>query len=93
MTPTPLPLSNHEEIVVKAAEETLEHIRNYVLPQYGDYGADPAAEYTVEDCVKQANRYLARHGKSSRPGEERRDMHKAIHWLAIGLHKEAQEKS
>lgn len=86
-------MSVHNEIVDKALAEVQDHVTNYVLPQYGDYGSDPAAEYDIDDCIKQAQRYLARHGKSSRQGEERRDLHKAIHWLAIALHKEAQEKS
>jgi uncharacterized protein (DUF1810 family) len=63
------------------AEGVVNHIREYVLPQYGDEGSDPAAEYTAEDCVKQAQRYLARFGKSQRQGEELRDLHKAAHWI------------
>lgn len=85
--------SKHESIIENASEEAKKHIQEYVLPQYGDYGEDPAATYTVDDCVKQAQRYLARHGKSSRVGEERRDLLKTLHWITIALHKEAQEKS
>lgn len=81
------PLSKHEWILLTAMQDVRKHVQQYVLPQYGDYGTDPAAEYTVEDCVKQAQRYLTRHGKSSRVGEERRDLHKAIHWLSIALEK------
>lgn len=79
--------SQHQQLIEAAYKELNDHIENYVLPQYGDYGDDLASTYTVEDCVKQAQRYLARHGRSSRVGEERRDLLKAIHWLAIALHK------
>lgn len=59
-----------------------DHIETYVVAQYGDEGpSEPAAEYTAEDCVKQAQRYLARFGRSQRSGEELRDMHKAAHWI------------
>lgn len=63
------------------AAAVADHIANYVIPQYGDEDAEPAQEYTAEDCVKQAKRYLARFGTSQRPGEELRDMHKAAHWI------------
>ena len=59
------------------------HIRDYVIAQYGDDGQDPATEYTAEDCIKHAQRYLARFGKQSRPGEEFLDLYKAAHWIQI----------
>lgn len=59
------------------------HIRDYVIAQYGDDGQDPATEYTVEDCIKHAQRYLARFGKQSRQGEELLDLYKAAHWIQI----------
>jgi hypothetical protein len=58
-----------------------DHIERYVIPQYGDEGEEPAAEYTFEDCIKQAQRYLARAGRSSREGEDVRDLLKAAHWI------------
>lgn len=57
------------------------HITEYVVPQYGDDGEDPATEYDAGDCIKQAQKYLARFGRSSRPGEETRDLAKAAHWI------------
>lgn len=65
----------------KFASDVGNHILKYVIPQYGDEGAEPATEYTFDDCIKQAQRYLARAGRSSRPGEEKRDMLKAAHWI------------
>lgn len=60
---------------------TEDHINNYVIPQYGDSGNDPATEYTFEDCVKQAQRYLARAKTNQRPEGLKRDMLKAAHWI------------
>jgi TPR repeat protein len=58
-----------------------EHITNYVIPQYGDEGDEPAAEYDFEDCIKQAQRYLARAKTNQRPEGLERDMRKAAHWI------------
>jgi HEPN domain-containing protein len=63
------------------AKRVTEHIKSYVIPQYGDEGEEPAQEYDAADCVKQAQRYLARFGKSQRPGEELRDLYKSAHWI------------
>lgn len=57
------------------------HITEYVIPQYGDEGTEPAKEYDIDDCVKQAQRYLARVKTSQREGEQSRDMIKAAHWV------------
>jgi hypothetical protein len=66
----------------KFSNHVVNHILNYVLPQYGDERPDePAAEYDAQECVNQAKRYLARFGKSQRPGEELRDLCKAAHWI------------
>lgn len=63
------------------AAKVADHIQNYVIPQYGDEGNEPAVEYDARDCVEQAKRYLARFGRSQRQGEELRDMLKAAHWI------------
>ncbi|TIX28795.1 hypothetical protein [Mesorhizobium sp.] len=63
------------------AAKVAAHIRDYVIPQYGDEGEEPAQEYDARDCVEQSKRYLARFGKSQRPGEEHRDLLKAAHWI------------
>lgn len=77
----------HNDVVQKLNTEIVEHIDNYVAPRYGEYEWSELDKYTVEDCVKHAQRYLTRFGKSSRPGEEKRDIVKAIHYLAAALHK------
>lgn len=57
-----------------------EHIVNYVIPQYGDEGEDLATDYTIEDCIKQVEKYTKRFGRSSRPGERQRDLIKMAHY-------------
>lgn len=58
-----------------------EHIANYVVPQYGDEGEEPAKEYDFDDCIKQAQRYLARAKTNQRPEGLERDMRKCAHWV------------
>lgn len=65
------------------AEQVKQHIDEYTVPQYGDEGEDLASSYTAEDCVKQANKYLARFGKNSREGQEKLDLKKAAHYLQM----------
>lgn len=58
-----------------------DHIENYVVPQYGDEGEEPAKEYDFDDCIKQSQRYLARAKTNQRPEGLERDMRKAAHWI------------
>jgi hypothetical protein len=57
------------------------HILNYVIPQYGDESEELAKDWSAEDCVKQAQTYLARFARGQRKGEEQLDMLKAAHWM------------
>jgi hypothetical protein len=59
------------------------HIDEYAVPQYGDEGSDLASSYDAEDCIKQANKYLARFGKNSRAGQEQLDLKKAAHYIQM----------
>ncbi|TJW14348.1 MAG: hypothetical protein E5W82_10240 [Mesorhizobium sp.] len=63
------------------AAKVATHIRDYVIPQYGDESEEPAQEYDARDCIEQTKRYMARFGRSSRQGEDRRDLLKAAHWI------------
>ncbi len=65
------------------ADRVRDHIDNYTVAQYGDEGEDLATHYTAEDCIKQAKKYLERFGKNARPGQERRDMMKAVHYIQM----------
>lgn len=63
------------------SEAVEEHLRNYVIPQYGDEGVEPAVEYDFDDCIKQAERYIRRAKTNQRPEGLERDMRKAAHWI------------
>lgn len=65
----------------KFSSAVTRHIEEYVIPQYGDEGDEPAAEYDFDDCIKQAQRYLARAKTNQRPEGLERDMRKAAHWV------------
>ena len=59
------------------------HIQEYAKEQYGDAGEDLATDYTVEECLNQVQKYLKRHGKQQRTGDERLDFLKMAHYVAI----------
>lgn len=61
----------------------LEHIENYTVSQYGDTGEDPASNYTPEDALRSASKYIARYGKNARPGEQHRDFLKLAHYAQM----------
>lgn len=65
------------------SDGVLNHIENYTVAQYGDKGEDLASTYSAEECVKQANKYLARFGKNKRPGQEQLDLKKAAHYIQM----------
>lgn len=60
-----------------------DHIEGYVVPQYGDKGDDPASDYSVDDCIKQVQKYAARYGKNARPGQEKLDLMKMAHYIQM----------
>jgi hypothetical protein len=68
---------------VEFSGQVLNHIEVYTVPQYGDKGEDQATEYTVEDHIKQAQKYLSRFGRNSRPGQEMLDFRKAAHYIQM----------
>lgn len=73
---------------VDFSTRVVDHIENYVIPQYGDDGEAPDKNYSESDCIKQAERYIARHGKNSRPGQESMDLFKAVHWIQMAFHRQ-----
>lgn len=85
--------SKRAEAWVGFAGLVAEHIDNYTVPQYGDKGADQVTEYTPSDCIKQANKYLARFGRQSRRGEEGLDLIKAAHYIQMAYEKMQDEKA
>lgn len=67
------------------------HIEGYTVPQYGDKGNDEADDFTAEECVKHIKRYVARHGKNSRPGQDELDLLKIAHYAQMA-HTKLQEQ-
>lgn len=65
------------------SKEVLRHIEAYTVPQYGDKGEDLASEYSIEQCLQQVRKYCARHGKNTRPGQDKLDLMKASHYLQM----------
>ncbi|AEX56077.1 hypothetical protein KL1_00029 [Burkholderia phage vB_BceS_KL1] len=63
--------------------EVLAHIETYTVPQYGDKGEDIASDYSAQDCINGAKKYLARFGRNSRPGQDKLDLLKAAHYLQM----------
>lgn len=76
---------------IEFAEEVLEHIENYTIPQYGDKGKDPVTKWTDEDCLRQVDKYLKRRGRNSRQDQDKLDLLKSAHFIQIGSMK-ADEK-
>lgn len=69
------------------ANEVIEHIETYTVPQYGDYPNDQVEEWTPELCIAQIGKYSARFGKNSREGQELLDLIKIAHYAQIAYSK------
>lgn len=68
-------------------QQVFDHIENYTVPQYGDLGEDLASDYSVQDCLNQVTKYIKRHGRNSREGQDKLDMLKAAHYLQMAWSK------
>lgn len=73
------------------AMEVIDHIDNYTVPQYGDKNEDTANDYTAQQCIDHIKRYANRHGKNSRPGQEKLDLLKIAHYAQLA-HSKLQEE-
>jgi len=67
--------------------EVVTHIREYVIPQYGDKGDDLASEYSLEECRLNLYRYITRLGKNSREHHDAMDCLKIAHYAQMTYHK------
>jgi len=65
----------------------IQHIEFYTVGQYRDFPNDPAASYSVSDCLWQVQKYHRRHGKNARPGQDQVDLLKIGHYAAIAASK------
>jgi hypothetical protein len=72
---------------LKFSAEVLDHIETYVCKQYGDAtDGNPSGNAWAMDfaeCVKNAQKYLVRVGKNARPGQDRLDLLKAVHYIQM----------
>jgi hypothetical protein len=84
--------SKHAQMWWQFGSAVENHIENYVIPQYGDVDSDKAHEYDPKDCIKQAEKYLARHGKNVREGQEELDLLKAADYIMMAWHKLKNER-
>ncbi len=67
------------------ADRVVEHIDNYVVPQYGDHPDEMLETLALKDVQYQLQRYAKRIVDSSRPNELVRDYIKIAHY-ACYLH-------
>ena len=65
------------------ADQVLEHIELYTVPQYGDKPDDNVEEWDSYDCMKQVSKYLKRLKTGQRPGERKRDLLKIAHYTQM----------
>ena len=62
------------------------HIEEYTVPQYGDKGNDRATELTIQDLLKDCEKYIKRFGKVTRERQEQ-DFYKMAHYICIAWDK------
>lgn len=72
--------------------EVVDHIEDYVVPQYGDKHEDECAEYSVEDCIKQIKKYATRNGRNSRQAQDQLDLIKIAHYAQMAWDKLEEQK-
>lgn len=67
---------------------TLQHIKNYTVPQYGDAPSDQVEEWTPAQCMDSVKRYANRIDTNSRGRlESIRDMVKVAHFACLAFTK------
>lgn len=76
-----------KELLDRFSEAMVQHIEFYTVGQYTDWPDDPAASYSVADCLWQIHKYVSRHGRNRRPGQDRVDLLKVGHYAAIAASK------
>jgi hypothetical protein len=74
------------------ASEVHKHIKEYTIPQYGDFPNDQITEWTVEDCLKAVRKRLSRFGANARGGQEKLDLLKMAHEVCIAYSKFCADK-
>lgn len=71
------------------AWEVHQHIKNYANVQYGN--TNLSDNYTAQHCIDQIQKYVVRHGKNQRPGQDELDLSKIAHYAQFA-HRAMTEK-
>jgi len=80
-------ISQRTKDFISFTARVIEHIENYTVSQYGDKGQDICTEYSIEECLRQAEKYIKRYGKNAREGQQELDFLKAAHFIQMGYEK------
>lgn len=81
-----------ERLIHSFSQSVRQHIREYTIPQYGDYPDDQATILTVNDMVKSVRRRRTRLFKNSRENQDRLDLLKSAHECCMAYHKVCELK-
>jgi hypothetical protein len=77
-------MSNRGNDWIDFAAVVLKHIEEYTVPQYGDKPNDQVENWSVEDCIRQIGKYIARFGKNQRgESDQEKDIIKIAHYACI----------
>lgn len=80
-------LSKRGEDWVLFAMAVLDHIENYVIPQYGDKGDDPYTHSSKKEMLNQVTKYAFRQDQNSREGQDEIDLFKMAHCSQLAHNK------
>lgn len=86
-------MKNKKQEYAAFALEVIEHIKDYVIPQYGDYPDAMIEGFSIADIKAQLVRYAGRIGSNARGEKEaERDCMKMAHYACLLLMKLREEK-
>ncbi len=86
-------MKNKKQEFTSFALEVIDHIENYVIPQYDDYPDEMIENFSVADIKAQLVRYAGRIGSNVRGEKEaERDCLKIAHYACLLLRKLREEK-
>jgi hypothetical protein len=80
-------MTKREQQWKEFSDAIAKHLREYTVPQYGDVGEDEISKYSVEDCVKQVEKYAKRYGSNARQGQQELDFMKMAHYAQCAWEK------
>lgn len=81
------PTTKRGEQFISFAECLLQHIEQYTVPQYGDAPNDLVEDWSVDDCLRQIQKYTKRQGKNARKDQDGQDLMKIAHYAQLAWSK------